>query len=73
MDRSANRVDVVDGRVGDDSGMPPAHLDLFGSETTWEIINPAGVAVEKGGPYVNKTLGQKIERKVCLPFGCYSL
>jgi hypothetical protein len=48
-------------------------LDLFGSETTWEIINPAGVAVEKGGPYVDKTLGQKIERKVCLPYGCYVL
>ncbi|WP_421798105.1 M12 family metallo-peptidase [Haliscomenobacter sp.] len=48
-------------------------LDLFGSETTWEILNPAGVAVEKGGPYVDKTLGQKIERKVCLPFGCYAL
>lgn len=49
------------------------NLDLFGSETTWEILNPAGVAVEKGGPYVDKTLGQKIERKVCLPFGCYML
>jgi hypothetical protein len=48
-------------------------LDLFGSETTWEIINLAGVAVEKGGPYVDKTLGQKIERKVCLPYGCYAL
>lgn len=49
------------------------NLDLFGSETTWEILNPAGVAVEKGGPYVDKTLGQKIERKACLPFGCYML
>jgi hypothetical protein len=48
-------------------------LDLFGSETTWEILNPAGVAVEKGGPYVDKTLGQKIERKTCLPYGCYKL
>jgi len=49
------------------------NLDLFGSETTWEILNPAGVAIEKGGPYVDKTLGQKIERKACLPYGCYKL
>lgn len=48
-------------------------LDLFGSETTWEILNPAGVAVEKGGPYVDKTAGQKVEKKVCLPYGCYRL
>ena len=48
-------------------------LDLFGSETTWEILNPAGVAVDKGGPYVDKTSGQIVQKKLCLPYGCYKL
>lgn len=27
--------------------------DNYGSETTWELIDPNGVTVESGGPYVN--------------------
>ena len=46
---------------------------MFGSETTWEILNPAGAVVAKGGPYVDKTAGQKVEQTICLPFACYRL
>lgn len=47
-------------------------LDMFGTENTWEIADATtNKVVQQGGPYANKTQGQKQERKMCLPFGCY--
>ena len=48
-------------------------LDLFGSETSWEIRNDQGSLLGSGAGYDNKKEGSKIEQDFCLPEGCYSL
>lgn len=47
-------------------------LDLFGSETTWELEDSDGVVVESGGPYEDKQEGTVISRTFCLTDGCYT-
>jgi len=49
-------------------------LDLFGTETSWEIQDATtGAQVAQGGGYQNKLLGQKYVTNLCLPEGCYEL
>jgi hypothetical protein len=47
-------------------------LDLFGSETTWELLDGDGNTVEEGGPYEDKNEGQQISKTWCLEDGCYT-
>lgn len=65
------------GSGGDDNGgcetmTMTLTLDLFGSETTWELINDRGDVLESGGPYEDKNEGQVITESFCLPNGCYA-
>lgn len=48
-------------------------LDDYGNETSWEILDATKAVVDKGGPYAIRSNGQKIQRKLCLPAGCYTL
>ena len=48
-------------------------LDIYGNETSYEILDANNVAVDKGGPYAIKSNGQIIQKKLCLPAGCYTL
>ncbi|MEO0338982.1 MAG: zinc-dependent metalloprotease [Bacteroidota bacterium] len=48
-------------------------LDLFGSETSWELRNEQGGLVASGSGYDNKKEGQVISQDFCLAAGCYSL
>lgn len=48
-------------------------LDLFGSETSWEIRDAAGTLQASGSGFKNKMLGQKYVTNLCLPEGCYDL
>lgn len=47
-------------------------LDLFGSETTWELKDANGSIVGTGGPYEDKQEGLIITESFCLPTGCYT-
>lgn len=47
-------------------------LDLFGSETTWELTDANGSVVGVGGPYEDKQEGVVITETFCLPTGCYT-
>jgi len=47
-------------------------LDLFGSETTWELKDANGSIVGSGGPYEDKQEGVVISETFCLPTGCYT-
>jgi len=48
-------------------------LDLFGTETTWQLRDSAQVVKLSGGPYLNKRNGQKVNAQLCLMPGCYAL
>lgn len=48
-------------------------LDLFGSETSWEIRNTQGSLLASGAGYDNKKAGTTITQDLCLPEGCYVL
>lgn len=47
-------------------------LDLFGSETTWELTDANGSVVGGGGPYEDKQEGVVVTETFCLPTGCYT-
>lgn len=48
-------------------------LDAYGNETSYEILDANNLVVDKGGPYASKNNGQAIQKKLCLPAGCYTL
>ena len=48
-------------------------LDLFGTETSWEIRDTQGNLVGSGGGYKNKKEGETISETFCLTEGCYTL
>lgn len=48
-------------------------LDLFGTETSWQLRDSAQVVRLSGGPYLNKRNGQKVNAQLCLMPGCYTL
>ncbi|HKK74088.1 MAG TPA: M12 family metallo-peptidase [Saprospiraceae bacterium] len=48
-------------------------LDLFGSETSWEIQDANGNQLAQGSGYSNKLAGQKYVTSLCLPEGCYEV
>lgn len=48
-------------------------LDLFGSETSWDIRDAGGNLVTSGSGYENKKAGQVITENLCLAEGCYTL
>ncbi|WP_373549670.1 M12 family metallo-peptidase [Haliscomenobacter sp.] len=48
-------------------------LDDYGNEITYEILDATNAVVDRGGPYGIKSNGQKIQKKLCLPAGCYKL
>lgn len=48
-------------------------LDFYGNETSWEILDATNAVVDRGGPYSIRSNGQKIQKKLCLPAGCYKL
>ncbi len=66
---------------GDNGGNPDAcvdvtlklTLDLFGSETSWELRDEQGGLLASGSGYDNKKEGQLITQDFCLTEGCYSL
>ena len=48
-------------------------LDNYGNETSYEILDASNAVVDRGGPYAIKSNGLKIQKKLCLPAGCYTL
>ena len=48
-------------------------LDAYGNETTWELLDVTKAVVDRGGPYQVQSNGLKIQKKICLPPGCYTL
>ena len=48
-------------------------LDLFGSETSWEIRDASNTLMASGADFKNKLAGQKYVTNICLPEGCYDL
>jgi hypothetical protein len=47
------------------------HLDQFGSQTRWKLLNAEGVVVLEGGPFADgDTL---VTDTICVPPGCYKL
>jgi len=48
-------------------------LDDYGNETTYEILDATNAVVDRGGPYGIRSNGQQIQKKLCLPAGCYKL
>jgi hypothetical protein len=47
------------------------HLDPFGSQTRWKLLNAEGVVVLEGGPFADgDTL---VTDTICVPPGCYKL
>ena len=48
-------------------------LDLFGTETSWEIRDAGGSQLAQGSEYANKLAGQKYVTNLCLPEGCYEV
>lgn len=48
-------------------------LDDYGNEITYEILDATNAVVDRGGPYGIRSNGQKIQKKLCLPAGCYKL
>lgn len=67
------------GDTGTDSGSTCIELsfelvlDLFGSETSWEISDADGNQLASGSGYSNKLAGQKYITNLCLPEGCYEV
>ena len=48
-------------------------LDLFGTETSWEIRDAQGNLIGSGSGYKNKKEGETISETFCLTEGCYTL
>jgi hypothetical protein len=47
--------------------------DVFGYETSWEIVDGAGEVWMSGGPYPNGTTAAPVATAGCLPAGCHTL
>ena len=45
--------------------------DNYGTETTWDVKNQAGIIVANGGPYPSGMNGTLFEHEFCLAEGCY--
>ncbi len=47
--------------------------DVFGYETSWEIVDGSGEVWMSGGPYPNGTTATPVATSGCLPAGCHTL
>jgi hypothetical protein len=47
--------------------------DVFGYETSWEIVDGSGEVWMSGGPYPNGTIATPVATAGCLPAGCHTL
>jgi hypothetical protein len=71
MSNCANSVTPPSSSCGDISFS--LKLDDYGNEITWEILDATNAVVDKGGPYAIRSNGTVVEKKLCLPAGCYTL
>jgi hypothetical protein len=54
-------------------GLLKLHLDDKPEETTWSLVDEAGMELMVAGPYPGYMAGEVLEVPLCLPDGCFTL
>jgi hypothetical protein len=71
---TTNDAETISFNIAPPAGVLNLYLkpDIYGSETSWQVVDGANNVVASGGPYNDSFNPQAMNIPICLPLGCYT-